>query len=49
MKEEQVPEVNWMKYYSTCEMAAAVGSGVETLRYYENKGVLYPKRDESNN
>ena len=25
MKEEQVPKVNWMKYYSTCEMAGALG------------------------
>ena len=38
-----------MKYYFTCEMSGAVGSRVETLRYYENKGILYPKRDESNN
>lgn len=30
-------------------MAGAVGSSVETLRYYENKGILYPKRDASNN
>ena len=45
MKEEQVPKVNWMKYYSTCEMAGAVGSSVETLRYYKNKrGSLFEKR-----
>ena len=49
MKRRTSTEVNWMKYYSTCEMAGAVGSSVETLRYYENKGILYPKRDESNN
>lgn len=38
-----------MKYYTTKQMASILGVGVETLRHYENKGILKPRRDKENN
>ncbi|SDK10582.1 MerR family transcriptional regulator [Natronincola ferrireducens] len=38
-----------MKYYTTKQMASILGVGIETLRHYENKGILKPRRDKENN
>ena len=35
--------------YTINEMASIVGVGIETLRHYEDKGILTPARDENNN
>ena len=35
--------------YTINEMANIVGVGIETLRHYEERGILAPERDEKNN
>lgn len=38
-----------MKYYTTKQMACILGVSIDTLRHYEDKGILNPCRDEDNN